>query len=209
MRPVSPFRSSPSFRVLHRRHYSFEVNLGIIGAYAPVMRPLYLSIRARYSPVKERESNPSIHTPRSQLQWYAPPRATPWYRRVFRAPAPVDERDGVPEGDEVNYRKDKCEEGDLDVIRLTDSDEERGMGITEEKRAREVKDGEASMWRKPSFAIMFRRERLQGQDFTPSSPPRPPPPSRGFSSGRQEFQVTQQRWPLPRRKTKEPKEPSR
>ena len=76
---------------------SLEVNFGIIGACAPIMRPLYIYLRTRFFPPKARESLDSDQTPPSKLEWYSPPTSTPWYKRIFHAPAPTDKPDGIPE----------------------------------------------------------------------------------------------------------------
>ncbi|MCJ1456488.1 hypothetical protein MMC28_006849 [Mycoblastus sanguinarius] len=64
-----------------------EVNFCIIAACIPIMRPLILHLRNRFFPRKMRDSLDSIQTPASQLQWYSPPSATPWYKRLYR-PSP-------------------------------------------------------------------------------------------------------------------------
>lgn len=74
---------------------SIEVNFAIIGACAPVMRPLYLHLRSRFRPIHDSLGS-SQRTSPSKLRWYTPPSSTPWYKRIFRAPAPVDQLDGRP-----------------------------------------------------------------------------------------------------------------
>ena len=61
-----------------------EINICIIAACMPMLRPLWnLSIRKwreRFGP----EAATTVRTPMSRLQWYRPPSRTPWYRRIGR-----------------------------------------------------------------------------------------------------------------------------
>ena len=70
-----------------------EINFGIIAACMPMMRTFFIHIKKRYQ-TNNSESLASSHTHASQLQWFAPPSETPWYRRVKRrvlpSPAPTD-----------------------------------------------------------------------------------------------------------------------
>ena len=61
------------------------------------MRPLYIYLRARFFPPKPPESLDSDRTLASQLEWFSPPTSTPWYKRIFHAPAPTDKPDGIPD----------------------------------------------------------------------------------------------------------------
>lgn len=61
------------------------------------MRPLHIYLRARFFPPKSPESLDSDRTIASQLEWYSPPTSTPWYKRIFHAPAPTDKPDGIPD----------------------------------------------------------------------------------------------------------------
>ena len=62
----------------------FEINLGIIAACMPMMRPLWnffwLKWREHFHPSK----TSSTRTPISRLQWYRAPISGPWYKRVRR-----------------------------------------------------------------------------------------------------------------------------
>lgn len=78
-------------------HSRLEVNFGIIGACAPIMRPLYLHIRKLYFTSSHESIDSANRTTASQLQWYTPPSVTPWYRRIWHAPEPKDHADGIPE----------------------------------------------------------------------------------------------------------------
>ncbi|KAK3176114.1 hypothetical protein OEA41_007436 [Lepraria neglecta] len=82
-----------------------EVNFGIIGACAPIMRPLYIHLRARFFHLKARESLDCDQTPASKLQWYSPPTSTPWYKRIFHAPAATDKPDVIAEPAANNYNQ--------------------------------------------------------------------------------------------------------
>ena len=57
------------------------------------MRPLYIYLRARFFSTKSPESLDSDRT----LTWYSAPTSTPWYKRIFHAPAPTDKPDGIPD----------------------------------------------------------------------------------------------------------------
>lgn len=59
------------------------------------MRPLYLHLRSRFHP-RHASLSSDQQTPASQLRWYTPPSSTPWYKRMFRSPAPIDKLDGRP-----------------------------------------------------------------------------------------------------------------
>ncbi|KAK4693819.1 hypothetical protein P7C71_g3651, partial [Lecanoromycetidae sp. Uapishka_2] len=78
-----------------------EVNFGIIGGCAPIMRPLYLHIRRLYFTSSHESIDSTNRTTASQVQWYTPPSATPWYRRIWHAPEPKDHADGIPEKPEM------------------------------------------------------------------------------------------------------------
>ena len=92
----------PSISSANVSSLRLEVNFGIIGACAPIMRPLYLHLRSRITPRQLTLSSTQGTTP-SQLQWFTPPSTTPWYKRIFRAPAPTDKLDGRPEGPDVSH----------------------------------------------------------------------------------------------------------
>lgn len=80
---------------------SLEVNFGIIGACAPILRPLYLHLLSRLP--NHHAHLPSTNpAPASRLQWYQPPSPTPWYARIFHAPSPTDKLDGSPEAPNVS-----------------------------------------------------------------------------------------------------------
>lgn len=84
-----------------------EVNFAIIGACAPIMRPLVLYLRARL--VKARQSHDSesldsVQTPASQLTWFSPPSQTPWYKRPWRKTKPQDKLDGQPRGPDIGEK---------------------------------------------------------------------------------------------------------
>lgn len=84
-----------------------EVNFAIIGACAPIMRPLILYLRARLAKVKQNhdsESLDSVQTPASQLTWFSPPSQTPWYKRPWRKTKPQDKLDGQPRGPDIGEK---------------------------------------------------------------------------------------------------------
>ncbi|KAL9129118.1 MAG: hypothetical protein Q9175_007384 [Cornicularia normoerica] len=84
-----------------------EVNFAIIGACAPIMRPLVLYLRARLATAKQghdSESLDSVQTPASQLTWFSPPSQTPWYKRPWRKTKPQDKLDGQPRGPDIGEK---------------------------------------------------------------------------------------------------------
>ena len=73
----------------------FEINLGIIAANAPMMRPLWNYCKRRYrahmllhrnnSDNENNDNTDTRPTPEGNMQWYRPPNERyPWYRRVHR-----------------------------------------------------------------------------------------------------------------------------
>lgn len=84
-----------------------EVNFAIIGACAPIMRPLVLYLRARVAQARcshDTESLDSVQTPVSQLTWFSPPSQTPWYKRPWRKRKPQDKLDGQPRGPDIGEK---------------------------------------------------------------------------------------------------------
>ena len=84
-----------------------EVNFAIIGACAPIMRPLVLYLRARLTKARQghdSESLDSVQTPASQLTWFSPPSQTPWYYRPWRKTKPQDKLDGQPRGPDIGEK---------------------------------------------------------------------------------------------------------
>lgn len=84
-----------------------EVNFAIIGACAPIMRPLALYLRARIAKAKQgrdSESLDSVPTAASQLTWFSPPSQTPWYKRPWRKTKPQDKLDGQPRGPDIGEK---------------------------------------------------------------------------------------------------------
>ena len=56
------------------------------------MRPLYLHLRSRFAPAR----HSIITSTATPMQWFTPPQTTPWYKRIFHAPVPIDKMDGRP-----------------------------------------------------------------------------------------------------------------
>ena len=84
-----------------------EVNFGIIGACAPIMRPLVLYLKAKVAQARygrDSESLDSVQTPASQLTWFSPPSQTPWYKRPWRKTKPQDKLDGQPRGPDIGEK---------------------------------------------------------------------------------------------------------
>lgn len=84
-----------------------EVNFAIIGACAPIMRPLVLYLRARIAKARQgrdSESLESVQTAASQLTWFSPPSQTPWYKRPWRKTKPQDKLDGQPRGPDIGEK---------------------------------------------------------------------------------------------------------
>ena len=84
-----------------------EVNFAIIGACAPIMRPLVLYLKARLAQARygrDSESLDSVQTPASQLTWFSPPSQTPWYQRPWRKTKPQDKLDGQPRGPDIGEK---------------------------------------------------------------------------------------------------------
>ena len=84
-----------------------EVNFAIIGACAPIMRPLVLYLGARFAKARQgrdSESLDSVQTAASQLTWFSPPSQTPWYKRPWRKTKPQDKLDGQPRGPDIGEK---------------------------------------------------------------------------------------------------------
>ena len=84
-----------------------EVNFAIIGACAPIMRPLVLYLTARLAKARQShdsESLDSVPTAASQLTWFSPPSQTPWYQRPWRKTKPQDKLDGQPRGPDIGEK---------------------------------------------------------------------------------------------------------
>ena len=84
-----------------------EVNFAIIGACAPIMRPLALYLRAKLAAARyghDSESLDSVQTTASQLTWFSPPSQTPWYKRPWRKTRPQDKLDGQPRGPDIGEK---------------------------------------------------------------------------------------------------------
>lgn len=84
-----------------------EVNFAIIGACAPIMRPLVLYLKAKLAQARQgrdSESLDSVQTPASQLTWFSPPSQTPWYQRPWRKTKPHDKLDGQPRGPDIGEK---------------------------------------------------------------------------------------------------------
>ena len=84
-----------------------EVNFGIIGACAPIMRPLVLYLKAKIAQARygrDSESLDSAQTTASQLTWFSPPSQTPWYKRPWRKAKPQDKLDGQPRGPDIGEK---------------------------------------------------------------------------------------------------------
>lgn len=102
-----------------------EVNFAIIGACAPIMRPLVLYLRARLAKVRQghdSESLDSVQTRESQLTWFSPPSQTPWYKRPWRKTKPQDKLDGQPRGPDIG------EKVPVDILHHEDSSSHGGGG---------------------------------------------------------------------------------
>ena len=61
-----------------------EINLGIIAACMPMMRPLWNLGRRKWQEKFGPEKMTTVRTPMSRLQWYSPPSHSPWYKRIKR-----------------------------------------------------------------------------------------------------------------------------
>ena len=61
-----------------------EINLGIIAANAPMMRPLWNYCKREWRERFHAASATTQGTPESRLQWYRPPPNTPWYKKMRR-----------------------------------------------------------------------------------------------------------------------------
>ena len=84
-----------------------EVNFAIIGACAPIMRPLVLYLKAKLAEARyghDSESLDSEQTRASQLTWFSPPSQTPWYKRPWRKSKPQDKLDGQPRGPDIGEK---------------------------------------------------------------------------------------------------------
>ena len=170
-----------------------EVNFAIIGACAPIMRPLVLYLRARLAKARQShdsESLDSAQTSASQLTWFSPPSQTPWYKRPWRKTKPQDKLDGQPRGPDIGekvpvdvHHEDSGSRGD-DAGRLaipsrpTQGPRQRsrpGFGIgRKSERRHEVEKPENVTWAKdeePEFSDSFdlplqgtRREDYGGEE---------------------------------------------